>query len=359
MKRVSTLAETANVFPSVDKFPVASELAAQLIPWYQESKRPLPWRINRDPYRIWISEVMLQQTTVTAVIPYYERFMQRFPNLNSLAKANLDSVLEHWAGLGYYSRARSLHKSAQKLSVLETFPQTFAELLEFPGFGPYTSRAVSSLAFGEKVGVVDGNVIRVFSRVFDLDLEWWKPVDREIVQTQADLFANAKIGESGADSSDTNQALMELGATICTPQSPTCMLCPWSRMCLARRNDTINLRPKPKPRRETEIWAWNPTLHRRVRDKSFLLVKNDYAPFLKGHLVPPGTAVRLKKKPKDFDYRGSVTHHEIYVTVTHGDRTSKSKPSKSDDCHWITATEIKSKVPSSLVRKALDASKKS
>ncbi len=359
MKRVSTLAETANFFPSVDKYPDASELAAKLIPWYQESKRPLPWRISRDPYRIWISEVMLQQTTVTAVIPYYERFMKRFPNLNSLATADPDTVLEHWAGLGYYSRARSLYKSAQKLSALKTFPQTFAELLELPGFGPYTSRAVSSLAFGEKVGVVDGNVIRVLSRVFDLELDWWKPVDREVVQIQADLLANAKIGKRVVDSSDTNQALMELGATICTPQSPTCMLCPWSRMCLARKNDTIALRPKSKPRRETEIWAWNPTLHLRLRDKSFLLVNNDYAPFLKGHLVPPGTAVRLKKKPKEFDYRGSVTHHEIFVTVTRGTGAARSRLAKSDGCHWIPTAEIKSKVPSSLIRKALDASKKS
>ncbi len=360
MARVSTLVKTENFFPRDEKSTRDfDELISQLIPWYLEAKRPLPWRMNRDPYRIWISEVMLQQTTVTAVIPYYERFMKRFPNLNSLAKTELGVVLEYWAGLGYYSRARSLHKSAQTLSEFGKFPQTFTELLELPGFGPYTARAVSSLAFGEKVGVVDGNVIRVLSRVFDLDLEWWKPVDRDVVQIQADLLVNGKNGKRSVDASDTNQALMELGATICTPQSPTCMLCPWSRMCLARKNDTIPLRPKSKPRRETELWAWNPTLHLRARDKSFLLVKNDYAPFLKGHLVPPGTAVRLKKKPKDFDYRGSVTHHEIYVTVSHGTGAATPKKPKPDECHWIAAEEIKSKVPSSLIRKALDALKKS
>lgn len=341
-------------------FPKPDELVAKLIPWYHEVRRALPWRINRDPYRIWISEVMLQQTTVTAVIPYYQRFMERFPDLQSLATAKLEMVLENWAGLGYYSRARSLHASAQKLFELGKFPETFPELLKLPGFGPYTARAVSSLAFGEKVGAVDGNVIRVLSRVFDLDLEWWRPVDRKAIQSQVDLLANARVGKRPVDSSDVNQALMELGATICTPQSPTCMLCPWSRQCLARRHDTIGLRPKPKPRRATEIWAWNPAVQLR-RDGRVLLVENNYAPFLKGHLIPPGTATRLKKKPKTFHYRGSVTHHEIYVTVSPANAAVRAKKNRSIESksQWIAHDEIKSKIPSSLIRKALDAAKKS
>lgn len=339
----------------MSKISKHDSLAAALIPWYRENRRPLPWRKNRDPYRIWISEVMLQQTTVTAVIPFFERFMVKFPSLDALATAKLDSVLESWAGLGYYSRARALHASAKKLSDHGNFPRKYEELILFPGFGPYTSRAVASLAFGEKVGVVDGNVIRVLSRVFDLDLEWWKPSVREVVQTQSDLLANAKMNSQSVDSSEINQGLMELGATICTPQSPSCMLCPWNRHCLARKNDTVELRPKSKPRRAMEIWAWNPTLHTR-RNGSVLLVKNDYAPFLKGHLVPPGTAVRLKKKPRDFHYRGAVTHHDIYVTVTHLDKTPTVLANAGE---WIANSEIKSKVPSSLIRKALDAVKKS
>lgn len=332
-------------------------LVSKLIPWYSEAKRPLPWRLNRNPYRIWISEVMLQQTTVTAVIPYYERFMERFPNLQSLADAKEESVLEYWAGLGYYSRARSLHKSAKALAAqgagsdIRKFPRSYKELLEFPGFGPYTARAVSSLAFGEKVGVVDGNVIRVLSRVLDLDLEWWKPKDRDRVQIEADRLAQATLATTAApvDPSDLNQALMELGATICTPQSPSCLLCPWSRDCLARTNDTIAVRPKPKPRRAIEIWQWNPEI---IRHRNrVLLVENDYAPFLKGHMIWPGQVTRLKKKPKSFHYKGGVTHHEIYVTVASSKNSSRNQKKKSI---WISRDEMKTKVPSSLIRKALE-----
>lgn len=334
-------------------------LAAKLTHWYREVKRPLPWRQNRDPYRIWVSEVMLQQTTVTAVIPYYEKFMTRFPHLSALAAADESDVLEHWAGLGYYSRARSLHKSARALfgrPGLQKFPRTYEELIELPGFGPYTARAVSSLAFGEKVGVVDGNVIRVLSRVFDLDLEWWKPKERDKFQLEADKLAQAKVDGAPADPSDINQALMELGATVCTPQSPTCLLCPWVEECQARDKETIALRPRPKPRRQVEIWEWRPQILRR-RDNSILLVKNTYAPFLKGHMIWPGKATRLKKKPKEFHYKGGVTHHEIYVTVA-ASKTKFAPAAKGapefKDAVWVQPHEMKTKVPSSLIRKALD-----
>ena len=332
--------------------PKPHKLVEKLVPWYREVRRPLPWRVNREAYRIWISEVMLQQTTVTAVIPFYERFLIRFPNLKTLAEAPEEAVLEYWAGLGYYSRARSLHKSARELHRLGKFPETHKELLELPGFGPYTARAVSSLAFGENVGVVDGNVIRVLSRVLDLDLEWWKPKDRDLVQAEADRLAQVDFENKMVDASDLNQALMELGATICTPQSPSCMICPWSRDCVARKNETIALRPRPKPRREMEIWFWEPEIVRR-RDNSVLLVKNDYAPFLKGHMIWPGKALRLKKKPKDFHFKGGVTHHEIYVSVKVADKGSKV-PRAAAETMWISRDELKSKIPSSLIRKALD-----
>lgn len=329
-------------------------LVSKLVPWYLDVRRPLPWRVNRDPYRIWVSEVMLQQTTVAAVVPYYERFMAHFPDLKTLARAPEETVLEHWAGLGYYSRARSLHKSAKELERRGGFPKTFEELIELPGFGPYTARAVASLAFGQNVGVVDGNVIRVLSRVFDLDLEWWKTKDRDRVQLKADELAQAKYEGRVVDASDVNQALMELGASVCRPQSPSCTICPWSRECLARKNETIALRPKPKPRRETEIWLWEPRIIQR-RDKSLLLVKNEYAPFLKGHLMWPGQARRLKKKPANFHFKGSVTHHDIYVSVSE----AKTKEARaflvsSEDAIWISRDEMKTKVPSSLVRKAFD-----
>ncbi len=315
-------------------------LATHLVDWYRANRRPLPWRSNKDPYRIWISEVMLQQTTVTAVIPYYERFLARFPNVDSLAAAKLEEVLEMWAGLGYYSRASALHASAIKISALGAFPRTHLELLKLPGFGPYTARAVSSLAFNETVGVVDGNVIRVLSRVANLDISWWKPVGRDSLQKLADqLVANS-------NPSDLNQGMMELGATVCTPSSPSCLLCPWSIHCLARKNETIAVRPLSKPRKKTEFWIWEVQVSKSSR-RGFPLIQNNYAPFLKGHLIPPGKVIKKTVRPKRFDFKGSVTHHEIFVVVT-----TKQKV-EAKEIKWVLPQDLKAKIPSSLVRKAL------
>lgn len=285
---------------------------------------------------------MLQQTTVTAVIPYYEKFLQRFPDVNALANAKLTEVLEMWAGLGYYSRARSLHASALKISELAEFPQTHVELLKLPGFGPYTSRAVTSLAFGERAGVVDGNVIRVLSRVFDLNLDWWKPKGREVFQKIADRLVSKE------DPSDVNQGLMELGATICTPTSPSCLLCPWSRSCLARKNETIQSRPTPKPRKKTEFWIWEVDVTC-SKKRGFLLIKNNYAPFLKGHLVPPGKVKKERTRPKKFDFKGAVTHHEIFVRIKH----KTEKMVEDVEVKWVLPQDLKAEIPSSLVRNTL------
>lgn len=342
-----------------------SDRAKELSNWFVANQRPLPWRTSRDPYRIWISEVMLQQTTVTAVIPYYHRFLERFPNLATLAQAPLKDVLELWAGLGYYSRARALHKSAGELFQRGEFPASHRELIKLSGFGPYTSRAVSSLAFGEAVGVVDGNVIRVLSRLLDLDLQWWKPKVRDQLQIHAD-----RLAQSVEDSSLVNQGLMELGATVCTPsKNPSCMICPWSLSCLARKNGTIEKRPTAKPRKTTEFWIWNVHLVQLVELSSkrgtgeVLLVENNYAPFLKGHLIPPGQVRKEKKRPKSFDLKGSVTHHEIFVRIEKVSRVKTRSEAKrvialsSTKSNWIPVQEIRANVPSSLVRKALDASK--
>jgi A/G-specific adenine glycosylase len=198
----------------------------KLLTWYNQNKRDLPWRKTQDPYMIWISEVMLQQTTVKAVIPYYEKFLKKFPTVKSLSKASIKEVYTSWAGLGYYSRADNLHKAAKVLS--ETgFPKTHSELLEYPGFGPYTSRAVSSFAFRDEVGVLDGNVIRFLSRYHGLSIPWWENSSRLVLQEHADNWVK------GSDSSQTNQALIEIGATICTPKSPSCLLCPVKGNCYA------------------------------------------------------------------------------------------------------------------------------
>lgn len=315
-----------------------------LIEWYRGVRRDLPWRKNRDPYRIWVSEVMLQQTTVAAVVPFYERFMKRFPNLEELAKSPVEDVVENWAGLGYYSRARNLHRSAQELAK-RGFPKTHEELSEFPGFGPYTARAVASLAFDQKTGVLDGNVIRVLSRRYGLKIEWWKPQGRATLQDVADQLAQVEAP------ADLNQGMMELGATVCTPQSPACLLCPWANVCVARKTDRVGEFPLKRPRREREIWAWRPTV---VESKGrVMLVPNGYAPFLKGHWIVPGSAERLDDMPKAYDYRGSVTHHDIFVSVNRAAHSASKTPNASD-AKWVDLSALSREIPSSLIRKAIE-----
>jgi A/G-specific adenine glycosylase len=319
-----------------------------LTQWYVRVRRELPWRENRDPYRIWISEVMLQQTTVAAVVPFYQRFMTRFPTLRSLASSSIDDVVGLWAGLGYYSRARNLHKSAQQLAERKGgFPQTFADLLKYPGFGPYTARAVASLAFNEKTGVLDGNVIRILSRKYGLALQWWKPNGRDELQRLADQLAQVEAP------ADLNQGMMELGATICTPQKPACLLCPWSASCHARLEDKIALLPLKKPRRARELWQWRPTVVE--RHDSVFLVPNDYAPFLKGHFILPGSVQRLDDQPKKYHYRGSVTHHDIFVSVTREPQptTIEKLAQKYPLGKWVAAKDLAREIPSTLIRKAI------
>jgi A/G-specific adenine glycosylase len=321
---------------------IATQLGKSLLAWYNENHRDLPWRRDRDAYRIWISEVMLQQTTVAAVVPYYERFLKRFPNLQSLASAPLEDVIEHWAGLGYYSRARNLHKAAISLATTG-FPKTHAKLIELPGFGPYTSRAVSSLAFDEKVGVLDGNVIRVLSRVYGQNVDWWMPKVRDQLQISADEIA------STGPSHLLNQGLMELGATVCTPHNPICLLCPWKKQCVARQKDLIAELPKKRPRKQSEVWVWTAQIHK--KKDQIALVKNDYAPFLKGQPIFPGTIKRQTQKPKTFDLKHGITHHDIYIRVEH----LASTPVKSNtvEIQWVPVKDLKKVNPSNLLTKIL------
>jgi A/G-specific adenine glycosylase len=312
----------------------------KLLEWYRHNKRDLPWRANRDPYRIWISETMLQQTTTTAVIPFFERFVARFPDLKTLALAPVTAVVEAWAGLGYYSRARNLHKSAQALHTAGGFPRRFEELLEYPGFGPYTARSVASLAFDQQCGVVDGNVIRVLSRLGAQQWEWWNGKVRDEIQRQADAWV------AQVSSYEMNQALMELGRTICTPKSPSCLLCPVRGECLAFKRELTSLIPKARPRRARELWLWRPVIQ--VRKGRLLLQKNESAPFLRGQWLLPATAERLKRKPKDYHYKHSITHHDIFVTVSEELPTISKGATK-----WVSLKEIRQHVPVSLVHKAL------
>ena len=222
-----------------------------LLSWFQTFQRELPWRKNRDPYRIWISEVMLQQTRVAAVIPYYERFLARFPDVESLASAPQEEVLRLWSGLGYYSRARNLQHAAQQIVARHQgkFPRQREELLALAGIGEYTAAAILSIAFDEKHAVLDGNVARVVSRLEAIRGDLREPKRWNKLQASADrLLARESSG-------DWNQAMMELGATLCTPRSPQCLLCPVAQFCEGRKLGIAGSLPE-KPYTKAELQAY-------------------------------------------------------------------------------------------------------
>jgi len=216
-----------------------SKLAELILDWYALNARELPWRGQSDPYAIWISEIMLQQTRVETVIPYFRKWMDIFPSVSDLALASESDVLSTWEGLGYYSRARSLRISAQKImkEYYGKLPDNMFELIRLPGIGRYTAGAIASIAFNRNVTTLDGNIRRVFARVFDIKDVVNSPVGEKILWNL--LENELPKGKAG----DFNQALMDLGATLCTPQSPDCEQCPLQKLCLARSRGVENERP--------------------------------------------------------------------------------------------------------------------
>lgn len=208
----------------------ASNIRTRLLSWYDHNRRNLPWRGESDPYRIWISEVMLQQTQVVTVTPYYHNFLARFPDVAALAAAPLEEVLKTWQGLGYYARARNLHRAAREIveQYGGQFPTTYAKLRQLPGFGDYTAGAVAAIAFGEAVPAVDGNVKRVLARLLAIEADITRgPGARQVRARAASLVDLARPG-------DWAQALMELGALVCLPKLPKCLLCPLNELCQGR-----------------------------------------------------------------------------------------------------------------------------
>jgi A/G-specific adenine glycosylase len=227
-----------------------SEFRKQLLGWFRQFQRDLPWRRTKDPYRIWLSEIMLQQTRVAAVIPYYERFLERFPDVRTLAEASQEEVLRFWSGLGYYSRGRNLQRAAQQIVAKHDgiFPRTESEVLALPGVGRYTAAAILSIGFGAKHAVLDGNVARVLARLDAVKGDLRDAARWQALQKSADSLLDQK------SPSDWNQGMMELGAVICTPRSPQCLLCPVSKFCRARQLGLAESLPeKRKLRSRTEI----------------------------------------------------------------------------------------------------------
>jgi A/G-specific adenine glycosylase len=223
-----------------------AEFAERLLKWYAAEARRLPWRGAADPYAVWVSEIMLQQTRVETVVPYLESWLKRFPTVFDLAKASEQEALSVWEGLGYYSRARSLHKAARLLvrDYGGELPRDLAALRELPGVGRYTAAAVASIAFGQDVAALDGNIRRVLSRVFDVATPADSPSGERILWTLAE--EHLPHGRAG----DFNQALMDLGATVCLPRNPHCPACPLEELCEARAQDQQEQRPVMKPRPE-------------------------------------------------------------------------------------------------------------
>jgi A/G-specific adenine glycosylase len=221
-----------------------SKFASALIAWQKKhGRRELPWQGTRDPYRIWLSEVMLQQTQVAAVIPYYERFLRRFPTIERLASASEDEVLQLWSGLGYYARGRNLYAAAKAVAARGDFPGTAAEIGKLPGIGKSTAAAIAAFAFGERAAILDGNVKRVLARHFGI--AGWP--GEKAVETRLWAQAAKLLPEAGIET--YTQALMDLGAAVCTRNAPRCDACPVRSSCEARRADRVAEIPAPRPRK--------------------------------------------------------------------------------------------------------------
>jgi A/G-specific adenine glycosylase len=228
----------------INKAKIDKSLPDLIIRWYRKNKRDLPWRENIDPYRVWLSEVMLQQTRVTTVIPYYYRFLAAFPALSSLAAADEERLFKLWEGLGYYSRARNLRKTAD-IIIREyggAFPSSYEQILSLPGIGPYTAGAIASICFGEPVPAIDGNVLRVLTRIGAISGDISQAsVKKQIREALMQIYPQANSG-------DFNQGLIELGATVCVPNGkPGCERCPVNEICKAYKNNTINQFPQKRP----------------------------------------------------------------------------------------------------------------
>ena len=219
-----------------------SKISRKLLDWYTQNQRQFPWRQHPEPYTVWVSEIMAQQTRLETMLPYFQRWIERFPTIPALADASQHEVLNLWEGLGYYSRARNLHQAAKQ--VMETFggqlPASRSDLETLPGIGRYTAGAIASIAFGQNEAVVDGNIKRVYARLFQISEPVNTPVGEKAIWSLAEK--HLPHGQAG----DYNQALMDLGATICLPRQPRCSLCPLANDCLARKNDMTTQLPVKK-----------------------------------------------------------------------------------------------------------------
>jgi len=285
-------------------------LQTEIHAWYRGHQRPLPWRKTRDPYRIWVSEVMLQQTQVQTVIPYYRDFLEQFPDAASLAGARLEHVLKAWEGLGYYARARNLHRAAQ--IVMEhhqgKIPDQWKAFRQLPGAGDYITAAVLSLAFGQPYAAVDGNVKRVLARLLVQKTPVNQGTAAAFTRAAAELLDRRRPGLH-------NQAMMELGALVCTPKKPRCAACPVNRYCLARQQDCVDRYPfrRPSPRIPTRHVAAGVV----VRGGQLLITRRPPRGLLGGLWEFPGGGIESAETPQQACVREIAEETGLLVTVEH------------------------------------------
>ncbi len=299
------MAEIKDVDPSL-----ANELAHRVLSWYARYRRDLPWRNTRDPYRIWVAEIMLQQTRVETVTPHYQRFLERFPTLDDLAGAALDDVLKAWEGLGYYARARNLHRAARLVvnDLHGQLPKTASALLNLPGVGPYTAGAIASIAFGHDEVALDGNLRRVLCRLFAVDDD----PSRSSTQHRLERLALSVLPEGRGG--DFNQALMDLAATTCLPADPRCLICPLCGLCQAQLEGIQNELPIRRSRQQAP--------HRDVTagiiwrdDQRFLISKRPVDSMLGGLWEFPGGKRRPNEDLVECLYREIVEELGIEIRV--------------------------------------------
>lgn len=331
----------------------------KLLDWYDRSARDLPWRRTRDPYAIWVSEVMLQQTRVDTVIPYYQRFLGRFPTLQALAEAEEDTVLSHWSGLGYYRRARLLHAGVREVVAHYDgeVPEDEDARRALPGIGRYTAGAIGSIAFDKEEPIVDGNVTRVLARLFRIDT----PVGASV--TTKRLWEEAARLVPGERPGALNQSLMELGATVCTPQQPCCDSCPVSKDCAAFAHDEVAALPAPRARkapRQVKLTAVVATRGRGA-NRSVWLVKGRQALFgglwgvptfegkALGALRELGLRARLHPEPHAL-IEHALTHRRLQVEVF---RASDAHGTDTPNLRLFNTETLAEVGVSSLTRKIL------
>ncbi len=320
-------------------------LRRALLRWYDARRRALPWRERVTPYRTWVSEIMLQQTTVAAVVPYYLRFLERFPDVRALAAAPEDDVLKAWAGLGYYSRARNLRRAAQAIVAEHggKFPSDYDSVLALPGIGRYTAGAILSIAFGQRQPLVDGNVMRVFSRLFKVEEDVKKAkAAAAFWELAARLLPRRRCG-------DWNQALMELGATVCVPEAPSCGLCPLAKTCAANRLGLQDRLPVMPPRRAWVDLRWS-CLWIEDAGRVLLWKRDDKERFLRGHWgLPESRHVKARPGRLLKTARHTITHHRIVIDVREAALAAQAPP----QAEWVSRAQLGERLVSSLWTKCL------